>query len=179
MHLAVSLPISIPAVGNRQPAFENQLLAKEISIDKEGFLYIFVANGSPYPEISVGVWFEDITVEVTKSPVAAVSDYYPFGMLQEGNSTGPWENFKLLKIVGIVMDLHAKKLYFIREILSIENVAILDKLEEVLKREKQQLDPALKEKLTSRALKAENDIANGRTMTREEIEKNLKDRLYS
>jgi len=73
MHLAVSLPISIPAVGNRQPAFENQLLAKEISIDKEGFLYIFVANESPYPEISGGVWFDDFTVEVTKSPVAAVS----------------------------------------------------------------------------------------------------------
>jgi len=28
-----------------------QLLDKEISIDKEGFLYIYVANESPYPEI--------------------------------------------------------------------------------------------------------------------------------
>jgi RHS repeat-associated protein len=61
-----------------------QLLAKEIPIDKEGFLYIFVANESPYDQ---GVWFDDFTVEVTKSPVAAISDYYPFGMLQAGNST--------------------------------------------------------------------------------------------
>ena len=75
------------------------------------------------------------------------------------------------------MDLQAKKLSFIREILLIENISTLEKLEEVLKREKLQLDPILKEKLTSRALKAENDIANGRLMTREEIEKKLKDRL--
>ncbi len=75
------------------------------------------------------------------------------------------------------MDLQTKKLSFIREILLIENISTLEKLEEVLKREKHQLDPILKEKLTSRALKAENDIANGRLMTREEIEKKLKDRL--
>jgi len=50
-------------------------------------LYIYVANESPYPEISGGVWFDDLKVEVTKSKVTAVSDYYPFGMLQAGNST--------------------------------------------------------------------------------------------
>ena len=78
-----------------------QLLDKEISIDKEGFLYIYaeksaqaVANESPYDQ---GVWFDDFKVEVTKSKVAAVSDYYPpvlrsfsegrFGKLQVGNST--------------------------------------------------------------------------------------------
>ena len=61
-----------------------QLLEKEISIDKEGFLYIFVANESPDDQ---GVWFDDFKVEVTKSKVTGVSDYYPFGMLQAGNST--------------------------------------------------------------------------------------------
>ena len=47
-------------------------------------MYIFVANESPLDQ---GVWFDDFTVEVTKSKVTAVSDYYPFGMLQAGNST--------------------------------------------------------------------------------------------
>ena len=61
-----------------------QLLAKEIPIDKEGFLYIYVANESPYDQ---SVWFDDFKVDVTKSKVTAVSDYYPFGMLQAGNST--------------------------------------------------------------------------------------------
>jgi RHS repeat-associated protein len=61
-----------------------QLLEKEIPINKEGFLYIFVANESPYDQ---GVWFDDFKVEVTKSKITAVSDYYPFGMLQVGNST--------------------------------------------------------------------------------------------
>ncbi len=61
-----------------------QLLAKEIPIKAEGFLYIYVANESPYDQ---GVWFDDFTVEVIKSPVSALSDYYPFGMLQAGNST--------------------------------------------------------------------------------------------
>lgn len=39
------------------------------------------------------------------------------------------------------------------------------------------LDPALKEKLTLRALKAEEDIKAGRVFTREEIEKKLKAKL--
>jgi hypothetical protein len=39
------------------------------------------------------------------------------------------------------------------------------------------LDPVLKEKLTLRALKAEDDIKAGRVFTREEIEKKLKSRL--
>lgn len=75
------------------------------------------------------------------------------------------------------MDLQAKKLHFIQEILSISNENIIDKLDKVLKKEQQQLDPVLKEKLTSRALKAEKDIAEGRTMTREQMEKRLNARL--
>ena len=38
---------------------------------------------------------------------------------------------------------------------------------------KSSLDPTLKEKLTSRALKAEEDIKEGRVYTREEFEKKL------
>jgi hypothetical protein len=42
---------------------------------------------------------------------------------------------------------------------------------------KSSLDPILKEKLTSRALKAEEDIQTGRVYTREEFEKKLDNRL--
>jgi len=42
---------------------------------------------------------------------------------------------------------------------------------------KSSLDPILKEKLTSRALKAEDDIQSGRVYTREEFEKKLDKRL--
>jgi hypothetical protein len=41
------------------------------------------------------------------------------------------------------------------------------------------LDPVIKEKLTSRALKAEEDIKAGRVYTREEIEKKLKSKLLT
>jgi len=42
---------------------------------------------------------------------------------------------------------------------------------------KSSLNPILKEKLTSRALKAEEDIREGRVYTREEFEKKLDNRL--
>ena len=47
-------------------------------------MYVYLANESPYDQ---GVWFDDLKVEVTKNKVTAVSDYYPFGMLQAGNSS--------------------------------------------------------------------------------------------
>ncbi len=42
---------------------------------------------------------------------------------------------------------------------------------------KSSLDPMLKEKLTSRALRADEDIKAGRVYTREELEKRLDNRL--
>ena len=42
---------------------------------------------------------------------------------------------------------------------------------------KSRLDPLLKNKLASRALKAEEDIKAGRVYTREEFEKKLDDKL--
>lgn len=42
---------------------------------------------------------------------------------------------------------------------------------------KSSLNPVLKEKLTSRALKAEEDIRAGSVYTREELEKKLEERL--
>lgn len=75
------------------------------------------------------------------------------------------------------MDLQTRKLHFIEEILAISDEKVIEKLESVLKKEQQELDPVLKEKLTSRALKAEQDIKEGRVMNREEMEKKLNARL--
>jgi hypothetical protein len=46
-------------------------------------------------------------------------------------------NYKSLKIVLLSMDLHAKKLHFIQEILSIGNEKVIEKLEALLKKEQQ------------------------------------------
>ena len=53
--------------------------------------------------------------------------------------------------------------------------SILEAIKTLLK--KSSLNPALKEKLTSRALKAEKDISAGRVMDRKELESKLNDKL--
>ena len=53
--------------------------------------------------------------------------------------------------------------------------SILEAIRTLLR--KSSLDPALKQKLTSRALKAEDDITAGRVMDRHELEKRLSSRL--
>jgi hypothetical protein len=75
------------------------------------------------------------------------------------------------------MDLQTRKLHFIEDILAISNEKIIEKLESVLKKEQQELDPVLKEKLTSRALKANEDIRSGRVYSREEAEAKIKERM--
>lgn len=72
------------------------------------------------------------------------------------------------------MDIQTRKLNFIQEILAVSNEKIMDKLESLLKKEQQNLDPALKEKLTSRALKANEDIDTGNVYSRKEAEEKLK-----
>ena len=75
------------------------------------------------------------------------------------------------------MDLQTRKLHFIEELLTVTSDKLMDKLESVLKNEQEDLDPVLKEKLTSRALKANEDIKAGRLYTREEAEARLKERM--
>ena len=75
------------------------------------------------------------------------------------------------------MDLQARKLHFIEEILMVNNEKVFDELESVLVRERQNLEPVLKEKLTSRALKAEDDIKAGRVMDRKTLEERLNRKL--
>ena len=53
--------------------------------------------------------------------------------------------------------------------------SILEAIKTLLK--KSSLDPVLKEKLTSRALRSEEDIAAGRVMDRAELEQRLNKRL--
>ncbi|WP_339790003.1 MAG: hypothetical protein ACMVP2_09435 [Imperialibacter sp.] len=53
--------------------------------------------------------------------------------------------------------------------------SILEAIRTLLR--KSSLDPALKQKLTSKALKAEDDITAGRVMDRQELEKRLNSRL--
>ena len=53
--------------------------------------------------------------------------------------------------------------------------SILEAIRTLLK--KSSLDPSLKQKLTSRALKSEEDIAAGRVMNRKELEKRLNSKL--
>ncbi len=74
------------------------------------------------------------------------------------------------------MDLQTKKLHFIEEILAIDDEELINKLETVLKKELE-LNPVLKEKLTKRALKAEEDIKKGDVNSREEVEAIIKERM--
>lgn len=76
------------------------------------------------------------------------------------------------------MDLQTKKLHFIQDILAISNEELLDKLELLLKNE-QKLNPILKEKLTARASKSEEDIKAGRVYDREQAEAKMKERMGS
>lgn len=76
-----------------------------------------------------------------------------------------------------MMDIQTRKLNFIQEILAVNNEKIFDKLESILKKEQQNLDPVLKEKLTSRALKANENIREGKVYSRKEAEEKLKERI--
>ena len=75
------------------------------------------------------------------------------------------------------MDLQTKKLNFILEILAVCNEKIIDEMESILKKERQNLDPILKKKLTSRALKANENIREGKVYSRKEAEAKLKERI--
>lgn len=76
-----------------------------------------------------------------------------------------------MTIMGIV-DIKTE----LRELIEKEtDSSILEAIRTLLK--KSSLNPTLKEKLTVRALKAEEDIATGRLINRNDLESSLKDRL--
>lgn len=75
------------------------------------------------------------------------------------------------------MDIQTRKLNFIQEILAVSNEKVISKLESLLKKEQQKLDPKLKEKLTSRAFKANKNIKEGKVYSRKEAEAKLEERM--
>ena len=73
------------------------------------------------------------------------------------------------------MSIETRKLHLFEEILSIDNEAILAKLESVL--EDERLDPKIQKIMEVRALRAEEDIRAGRLYSIEEAESKLNHRL--
>jgi hypothetical protein len=59
----------------------------------------------------------------------------------------------------------------------VSNEKILENLEALLKIEQEELDQVLKEKLTCRALSANENINQGKTYSRQEAEEQLKQRM--
>lgn len=60
----------------KQPPHDQ--LFKEVTISEPGYAYVFVSNEHP---TYVDVYFDDVTVTHTPSPVVFTSDYYPFGLV--------------------------------------------------------------------------------------------------
>lgn len=73
------------------------------------------------------------------------------------------------------MNIETRKLHLFEAILSLNNEAIIDKLASVLEEEK--LSPETQNIMESRALKAEEDIKEGRVYTLEQAETRLNARL--
>ena len=62
---------------------------KEVTVAEPGFAYVFVSNEHP---TWVNVYFDDVTVTHTPSPIVSSSDYYAFGMQHTaGERMGSWE----------------------------------------------------------------------------------------
>jgi len=74
------------------------------------------------------------------------------------------------------MNMQTRKLRLIQSILVEEDEAIFDELEAILNYSDAQ-NKVLKQKLTARALKAEDDIRNKRFNSRDEVEAKLKARF--
>ncbi len=64
-------------------------LFKEVTVAEPGFAYVFISNEHP---TYVDIYFDDVTVTHTPSPIVSSSDYYAFGMQHTtGERVGSWE----------------------------------------------------------------------------------------
>jgi RHS repeat-associated protein len=74
------------SASTKQPPHD--FLTKTAAAKEAGFAYVFVSNEHPY---AVDVYFDDVTVSQTPSPIVGSNDYYPFGLAfnsyQRENST--------------------------------------------------------------------------------------------
>jgi len=74
-----------PITGNSEgTSTPFDLLAQEIAIDIEGYIYIYVTNESDDPNVQV--YFDDLKITHTKGLIVQSTDYYPFGLEVEASS---------------------------------------------------------------------------------------------
>jgi hypothetical protein len=81
----------------------------------------------------------------------------------------------LLKSNSVVMNLEARKYSVIEKVMRLDEHQ-LERIESTLNKE-MEIDPVLQKKLTSRALKANEDIKEGRVYSRKEAEAKLQERM--
>ncbi len=56
---------------------QHDSLSLSRTFTKDGYLFVFISNSSP----EIPVYFDDLTIDYTMSPIDQANDYYPFGAL--------------------------------------------------------------------------------------------------
>jgi RHS repeat-associated protein len=75
--------VQIPSItGTMQKQLMQANNGADISVTKNGYLYLYVSN-----ESQGNVYFDDIRVEHTKGPIMEETHYYPFGLTMAGISS--------------------------------------------------------------------------------------------
>lgn len=80
--------VQIPAItGTMKKQVLQAAGGNEITITKNGYLYVYVSN-----ESKGNVYFDDIRVEHIKGPILEETHYYPFGLVMSGISSKALNN---------------------------------------------------------------------------------------
>ncbi len=56
---------------------QHDSLSLSRTFTEDGYLFVFISNSSP----EIPVYFDDLTIDYTMSPIDQASDYYPYGGL--------------------------------------------------------------------------------------------------
>ncbi len=85
----MQLNTSYEQVGTTTNMPFDHLVIPPITITQPGFVYIYVSNESP---TLVDIYFDDLTITQTRSPIVAGGDFYPFGLPMETRqiTREPW-----------------------------------------------------------------------------------------
>src|SRR5690606_16258043 len=70
-------PVTTAAREYGQNGQHERLFFDDIVVREAGYMYIYLSNESEY---LVDVFFDDLRVKHTKSPIVQQDDYYPFGL---------------------------------------------------------------------------------------------------